>query len=113
MVDRYQFDEFELDLPKRQLRRNGEFVDLKPKAFDLLLALFENQGKLLSKDELFDLVWKDQIVEESNLTVNMSLIRKALGEKAAHPRYIATISGEGYRFVGEVRRPGQVVESRN
>src|SRR6185369_13739272 len=102
-TEKYQFDEFQLDVPKRQLLRGGEIVELKPKAFDLLRVLVENSGKLLSKDDLFRMVWENQIVEESNLTVNMSQIRKALGEKANQPRYIATVSGQGYRFVGNVR----------
>jgi len=100
--EKYRFDEFELDVPKRQLRRGGTIVELKPKAFDLLLVLVENPGKLLSKDDLFQMVWENQFVEESNLTVNMSQIRKALGESARQPRFIATVSGQGYRFVGDV-----------
>lgn len=94
-------------------------MPLSPKAFDLLLALVENNGKLLSKDDLFEIVWKNQIVEESNLTVNMSQIRKALRDKAAEPRFITTVSGQGYRFVGEVQELSQagsveeiIVESR-
>lgn len=99
----YKFDEFELDVLKRQLLRAGKIVSLNPKAFDLLFVLVENNGKLLSKDDLFRLVWENQIVEESNLTVNMSAIRRALGEKASQPRFITTVSGQGYRFVGNVR----------
>lgn len=116
-AEKYQFEEFELDVPKRQLRRDGMIVELKPKAFDLLLVLVENSGKLLSKDDLFRMVWENQFVEESNLTVNMSQIRKALGEKASQPRFITTVSGQGYRFVGEVRELGEetdefVIESQ-
>lgn len=102
--EKYRFDEFELDVPKRQLRRGGAVVELKPKAFDLLRALVENSGRLLSKEDLFRMVWENQLVEESNLTVNMSQIRRALGESARAPRYIATVSGQGYRFVGDVRQ---------
>lgn len=98
----YFFDEFRLDLLKRRLERDGEAIPLKPKAFDLLLVLVENSGQLMSKDDLFQLVWSDRIVEESNLSVHMAQIRKALGESAKQPRYILTVSGEGYRFVGNV-----------
>ncbi len=98
----YRFDSFQLDVANRQLRRNGEIVPLPAKAFDLLLALMENQGRLVSKDELFHLVWHDQIVEESNLTVHISAIRKALGETKKNPHYITTVPGYGYRFEGEV-----------
>src|SRR4051794_22071494 len=101
----YNFDDFCLDVPKRQLLRGGEPIQLSPRAFDLLLVLVENAGQLLSKETLFARVWQGQIVEESNLTVNMSAIRRALGERAARPRYITTVSGEGYCFVGEVLDP--------
>ena len=98
----YRFDSFQVDAANRQLRRNGEIVPLPAKAFDLLLALVENQGRLISKNELFTLIWRDQIVEESNLTVHISAIRKALGETKKSPHYITTVPGYGYRFDGEV-----------
>lgn len=99
----YEFDNFRLDVQERQLWRDGEPVALYAKAFEMLVVLVENRGRLLTKDELFALVWSGQIVEESNLTVNMSAIRKALGERASQPRYVKTVSGQGYRFVAEVR----------
>lgn len=100
----YEFDDFHLEPDERKLLRHGQVVPLHGKAFELLLALIRNRGRLLTKDEIFALVWPDQIVEESNLTVNMSAIRRALGERASNPRYITTISGRGYRFTGEVRQ---------
>src|SRR5580765_4727569 len=99
----YQFDEFRLDVAKRQLLREGEVVPLYSKAFDLLLMLVESRGRDLSKDEILDSVWPDQELEESNLTVNISAVRRALGEKAAQPRFLVTIPGRGYRFVASVR----------
>lgn len=98
----YKFDEFQIDVPNRQLRRDDNPVSLPARAFDLLLALVENNGRLVGKDELFSRVWNDQIVEESNLTVHVSQIRKALGEKSRTPRYIETVPGFGYRFVGAI-----------
>src|SRR6266581_1155970 len=100
----YEFDDFQLEPDERKLLRRGEVIPLHGKAFELLLALIRNRGKLLTKDALFELVWPDQIVEESNLTVNMSAIRRALGERASNPRYITTISGRGYRFTGDVHQ---------
>ena len=100
----YEFDEFQLDPEERKLWRRGQVMPLPGKAFEMLLVLIRNRGRLLTKDELFQLVWPDQIVEESNLTVNMSAIRRALGERASNPRYITTISGRGYRFNGEVHQ---------
>jgi Tol biopolymer transport system component/DNA-binding winged helix-turn-helix (wHTH) protein len=99
----YKFDNFELDLPKRRLLRDGKVIALNPKAFDLLAVLVEHNGELLTKDDLFRLVWDEQIVEESNLTVNMSAIRRALGEKASEPRYITTVSGRGYYFTADLK----------
>ncbi len=113
--EKYQFDEFQLDVLRRRLLRDEKPLTLNPKAFDMLLVLVKNCGKLLSKEDLFEMVWEDQIVEESNLTVNMSQIRKALGEKANQPRFIATISGQGYRFLANVREifVGEVVVQEN
>jgi Tol biopolymer transport system component/DNA-binding winged helix-turn-helix (wHTH) protein len=100
----YEFDDFQLEPDERKLMRRGELVPLHGKAFEMLLVLIRNRGRLLTKDELFQLVWPDQIVEESNLTVNMSAIRRALGERASNPHYITTVSGRGYRFSGDVRQ---------
>ncbi|MCM3869659.1 MAG: winged helix-turn-helix domain-containing protein [Pyrinomonadaceae bacterium] len=96
----YGFDNFRLDVPNRQLLRDGESVPLPAKAFDMLVVLVENGGRLVGKDELFSRVWPDQIVEESNLTVQVSAIRKALGERKEKPHYITTVPGHGYRFTG-------------
>jgi Tol biopolymer transport system component/DNA-binding winged helix-turn-helix (wHTH) protein len=99
----YEFDEFRLDRAKRQLLRQGEVVPLYSKAFDLLLLLVESRGRDLSKDEILESVWPGQELEESSLTVNISAVRRALGDKAAQPRFLVTIPGRGYRFVGNVR----------
>jgi Tol biopolymer transport system component/DNA-binding winged helix-turn-helix (wHTH) protein len=98
----YEFENFQLDAANRQLLRDGEPLPLPAKAFDVLLALVENSGRLVGKDELFQLVWGDQIVEESNLTVHISVLRKALGDTKNHPRLITTVPGYGYRFEGKV-----------
>src|SRR5215471_21415721 len=100
----YEFDDFQLEPGERKLMRRGEVVPLHGKAFEMLLVLIRNRGRLLTKDELFQLVWPDQVVEESNLTVKMSAIRRALGERASSPHYITTVSGHGYRFTGDVRQ---------
>ena len=104
-INSVYFDEFEIDLERRRLLRDGEVVALKSKAFDLLVALAENRGELLTKDRLFEMVWDDQIVEENNLTVHIAALRKALGEKRGEHRFIVTVPGRGYRFIGDTRRP--------
>jgi DNA-binding winged helix-turn-helix (wHTH) protein/TolB-like protein/tetratricopeptide (TPR) repeat protein len=107
----YTFDGFQLDARKRLLLRDGKPVQLKSKVFDLLLALVESGGREISKEELMERVWAGQIVEDANLTVTMSLLRKALGEKANEHRFIVTIPGRGYRFVGESQiAEGLIVE---
>jgi DNA-binding winged helix-turn-helix (wHTH) protein/TolB-like protein/tetratricopeptide (TPR) repeat protein len=98
----YGFDNFRLDVSNRQLLHDGRPVALPAKAFDMLVVLIENGGRLIGKDEFFSRVWPDQIVEESNLTVQVSAIRKALGEQRDNRRYIVTVPGHGYRFTGNV-----------
>jgi len=100
----YEFGSFRLDAGERQLLRDGQAISLTPKAFDLLLTLVEHHGRLLEKEELFKAVWPDSFVEESNLSSNIALIRKALGEGAAGERFIETVPKRGYRFLPEVRK---------
>ena len=103
----YSFGNLTLDLREGQLFRDtGEPVPLTPKAFETLAALVENSGHVLSKDELMKKVWPDSFVEENNLTVSMSLLRRALGESVEGQRYIETVKKSGYRFVAEVSRAG-------
>lgn len=99
----FSFGEFEIDAGKRLLLRSGEAVSLNPKAFDLLCALVENGGRILSKNELLDTVWENQFVEENNLTVHVSALRKIFGEKKGENRFIATVPGRGYTFVARVQ----------
>ena len=98
----FEFDNFRLDPMNRTLLRDGSPVALPAKAFDILAALVESGGRLVGKDELFSRVWPDQIVEESNLTVHISAIRKALGDRKDNPHYLVTVSGHGYRFTGSL-----------
>lgn len=99
----YEFGEFRIDVAKRRLLRAGEIVPLTPKAFDLLLVLVERSGQTVEKEELMQRLWPDTIVEESNLSQNVYTLRKIFGERRNESRYIATVSGIGYRFVAEVR----------
>jgi TolB-like protein/DNA-binding winged helix-turn-helix (wHTH) protein len=97
----YEFGPFRLEPAERKLLRNNEFVVLTPKAFDTLVLLVRNSGHLLEKDGLIRTLWPDSFVEEGNLSNNIFVLRKALGED---PPYIETIPKRGYRFVGDVRR---------
>jgi DNA-binding winged helix-turn-helix (wHTH) protein/TolB-like protein/tetratricopeptide (TPR) repeat protein len=98
----YEFGPFRLDAQERVLTRDGEVVPLTPKAVDLLVALVENSGHVLSKDELMKRVWPDSFVEEANLSHHIFTLRKALGEDRSGAKYIETIPRRGYRFVASV-----------
>src|SRR5215470_16433522 len=98
----YRFGPFSIDPEKRLLMRDGEVVPLTPKAFDALLALVEHHGEVLEKDQLMEMLWPDSEVEEANLPLHISTVRKALGESPNERRYIVTVPGRGYRFAAEV-----------
>src|SRR5919205_427162 len=97
----HEFGPFRLDAEERLLLRDGQPVALTDKLFELLLLLVQNRGHALTKAELMDRLWPDTVVEENNLTVNMSLLRKALGEGAAERRYIETLPRRGCRWNGQ------------
>ena len=99
----YEFGPFSLDPAERVISRDGTSLPLTPKVFDTLLCLVRNRGRLLTKDELLKEIWPETFVEEVNLAVNISTLRKAFGESPQDGRYIATVPGKGYRFVAEVR----------
>src|SRR5262249_49475168 len=99
-----EFGPFRLDAGERQLLRNGEVVPLRPKVFDVLLALVQHNGHILSKDEVMKLVWPDTTVEEGNLARNISTLRNTLGERPRERQYIETIPWRGYRFIAAVKR---------
>src|SRR5215469_11065355 len=100
----YEFGPFSLDPTERVISRDGTPVPLTPKVFDTLVYLVCNRGRLLTKDELLKEIWPNTFVEEVNLAVNISALRKVFGEGPQDCRYIATIPGSGYRFVAEVRK---------
>src|SRR5215813_9836489 len=99
----YVFGPFRLDTDERLLMRDGRVAPLPPKVFDTLLVLVENSGRVVSKDELMQSLWPETFVEESNLTQNISQLRRALGDGAAEAQYIETIPKRGYRFVASVQ----------
>jgi len=108
--DFYDFGPFRADTLRRLLLRDGKPVPLTSKAFDTLEVLIRNRDRVLSKDQLLKEIWPNSFVEEANLTQNVSTLRKALCELPGEHRYIATVPGVGYRFVGEVREPEPEVE---
>lgn len=99
----YEFGPFRLDQEKHRLLRDSEPVPLPPKAIEALLVLVKNPGKMLEREQLMQAVWADTFVEDANLTVAISHLRKALGQNGDTAEYIETIPRVGYRFVAKVR----------
>ncbi len=99
----YEFEQYRLDPQNRMLRSENKEVPLPGRAFDVLLMLVQHPGALLTKEELLAQVWRDSFVEESNLTVAISTLRRALNEDPQDRRFIQTVARRGYRFVAEVR----------
>lgn len=103
----YEFGEFRLELGKRLLRsRDGNTMPLTPRVFDTLLYMVEHHDIVLDKERIMEAVWPDSIVEENNLTQNISTLRRILGETPGSHSYIVTVPGRGYRFVADVRSSG-------
>ena len=86
----YCFDNYTINPTERTLKRRQDVIALTPKVFETLLVLVQNHDHVMSKDELLNTIWPEQFVEESNLTQNISVLRKALGETASGKKYIAT-----------------------
>jgi TolB-like protein/Tol biopolymer transport system component/Tfp pilus assembly protein PilF len=102
----YEFGSFRLDAAEYILLRDGQIVPLTPKVFETLLVLVENSGHVVDKNELYKQVWQDAFVEETNLTKNISILRKILSEGDAERSFIETVPKRGYRFVVPVRKSG-------
>ena len=98
----FKFGAFEIDAGKRLLLKNGQPVALNSKTFDVLLALVERHGQVLAREDIFERVWPGQFVEEGNLTVQISALRKIFGENKGNHRFIVTVPGRGYSFVADV-----------
>ena len=94
----YEFSRFRLDPENHLLESEGIPISLTPKAFEILLVLVENGNRLTTKEELMRKVWPDSFVEEANLTVNISALRKQLGETSDGQQHIETVPKKGYRF---------------
>jgi DNA-binding winged helix-turn-helix (wHTH) protein/tetratricopeptide (TPR) repeat protein len=99
----YEFGSFLVDPSQNLLLRNKQPVPLHPKAFDTLLVLVQRSETVVLKDDLMKAIWPDSFVEESNLTQNIFVLRRALGDTVEGHRYIITVPGRGYRFTEKVR----------
>ncbi|MET0622927.1 MAG: tetratricopeptide repeat protein [Pyrinomonadaceae bacterium] len=99
----YEFGPFRLDSAERTLSRDGKEIALTPKLFETLSALVERGGHIVCKDELIKKVWPDSFVEDSSLSQNISLLRKALGDGGQPAKFIETIPKRGYRFIAPLK----------
>ena len=100
----YAFDDYRVDPAKRIVfKLDSEPIPLKAKAFETLLYLVENAGRVVERDELLSAIWGDTIVEENNLTQHISSLRRLFGEAPGDHRYIVTVPGRGYKFVANVQ----------
>lgn len=98
----YSFGPFRLDVATRQLWKDGVVVPLTAKAFDTLVTLVTNHGRVVTKDELMRAVWHDAIVSDDSLTQNIRAVRRALGDDAVEPHFVTTVARRGYRFIEAV-----------
>jgi len=102
----YEFGEYRLDAKSRRLTRGEqrEAVRLTPKAIEVLLALVRGDGRVVTKEELFETIWGGAFIEDANLSQSVFLLRKALNEKKGNPKYILTLSNRGYQFIAEIKK---------
>ena len=105
IVDGISLGRFRLDLSRRELLRDGQPVRLHRRALGILCALAEAKGEIVSKDELLARLWPDRIVEEGNLHVHVSALRKALDEHDGGHNLVATVPGRGYRLANQTSSP--------
>jgi len=99
---KFAFGDHVLDPDRRELARGAETIAIGPQVFDLLLHLVRNRERVVTKDNLIDVVWGGRIVSESTLTSHINAVRKAIGDTGEEQRLVRTIARKGYRFVGEV-----------
>ena len=99
----YRFDDCALDTDRRELRRGGVPYPLEPQVFDLLEFLIRNRERVVSKEDVFDSVWRGRIVSEAVLYTQLNAARRAIGDSGSGQRLIRTLRTKGFRFIGVVR----------
>lgn len=109
----FRFDDFELDAGKHELRRGGSILPVEPQIFGVLAYLIQNRERLVSKQELIEQIWHGRAISDWTISGSIKSARQALGDDAKTKRYIRTIHGKGYRFVGDARSPDDKGEGSN
>jgi DNA-binding winged helix-turn-helix (wHTH) protein/alpha-beta hydrolase superfamily lysophospholipase len=102
----FQFENFTLDVARRELRVGGIEVPVEPQVFDLLELLIRRRDEVVSRDDLIEHIWKGRIISESAMASRINAARNAIGDNGSDQRLIKTIARKGIRFVGEVREQG-------
>jgi TolB-like protein/DNA-binding winged helix-turn-helix (wHTH) protein/tetratricopeptide (TPR) repeat protein len=107
----FRFGDFEIDLARQELRLAGTNVHIEPQVFDLLVHLIRNRDRIVSKDELFDVIWQGRIVSEATLNSRISAARRALGDSGSDQSFIRTLHKRGFRFVGQIDKDDPAPET--
>ena len=108
----WRFGDFVLDTQRYELRGGGAVIRVEPQVFDVMTHLVGNSHRLVTKEELFDTVWGGRFVGEAALTSRIKAARRALGDDGESQRYIRTVRGRGYQFVGDVCRGRRAARRR-
>ena len=103
----YHFEDFVLNADRRELSRGTEMIEMGPQVFDLLIYLVQNRERVITKDDMINVVWEGRIVSESTLTSHINAVRKAIGDRGDEQRLVRTVARKGYRFVGDIREVGE------
>ena len=98
----YTFESCQLDIERRELKRDGELLNLRPKVFDVLALLIEQHERVVSKDELMNEVWPGRYISETTLSSSIKELRKALGDTGKEQQFIKTVHGKGFRFIADI-----------
>lgn len=106
MVVKYRFSDFEVDLSQQELRREGTPVHIEPQVFDLIVHLVRNHERVVSKDELIDIVWNGRIISEAAFSSRINGARRVLGDNGTDQLFIRTLHRRGFRFVAQVQAIG-------
>ncbi|HEX2278929.1 MAG TPA: AAA family ATPase [Candidatus Tectomicrobia bacterium] len=105
----YAFEDYELDLPRYELRYAGKLVKLEPQVFNVLAYLIQHRDRVITKEELLERLWPGRFVGEATLTSRLTAARRAIGDRGREQRLIQTVHGRGYRFIGPVEERGAEV----
>ena len=100
---RYIFEEYAFDTDRRELHRGADVVAVTPQVFDLLDYLIRNRERVVSKDDLINVIWNGRSVSDAALTTRLNAARTAIGDSGEEQRLIKTLPRKGFRFVGPVR----------